>query len=163
MPPSGDEPLRRHETDRCEEAALKNYIGEILFATASSPEQRQQGLSWVRDGVSTSKLAQSLDPIARDDELRKKCEKCEEVGLESWGKIMTYLAAEARNKRDAATGGGLSGLVWKMRGTQKLEEDVENLEGEEEGVVMRLNKLRSKMLRDEYAELDRKYARTFVF
>ncbi|KAG9201778.1 hypothetical protein G6514_005394 [Epicoccum nigrum] len=163
VPPSGDEPLRRHETDRCEEAALKNYIGEILFATASSPEQRQQGLSWVRDGVSTSKLAQSLDPITRDDELRKKCEKCEEVGLESWGKIMTYLAAEARNKRDVATSGGLSGLVWKLRGTQKLEEDVENLEGEEEGVVMRLNKLRSKMLRDEYAELDRKYARTFVF
>jgi hypothetical protein len=163
VPLSGDEPLRRHETDRCEEAALKNYIGEILFATASSPEQRQQGLSWVRDGVSTSKLAQSLDPITRDDELRKKCEKCEEVGLESWGKIMTYLAAEARNKRDSATSGGLSGLIWKMRGTQKLEEDVENLEGEEEGVVMRLNKLRSKMLRDEYAELDRKYARTFVF
>ncbi|KAF1365904.1 hypothetical protein EJ07DRAFT_94053 [Lizonia empirigonia] len=164
VPPSGDETLLRREKDRCEEAALKNYIGEILFATAgSSSEQRQQGLSWVRDGVSTSKIAQSLDPISGDDELRKKCEKCEEVGLESWGKIMTYLAAEARNKRDSATGGGMTGLIWKMRGTQKLEEDVENFEGEEEGVVMRLNKLRSKMLRDEYAELDRKYARTFVF
>lgn len=164
VPPSGDETLRRKETDRCEEAALKNYIGEILFATAgSSSEQRQQGLSWVRDGVSTSKIAQSLDPISANDELRKKCEKCEEVGLESWGKIMTYLAAEARDKRDSATGGGLTGLIWKIRGTQKLEEDVDNFEGEEEGVVMRLNKLRSKMLRDEYAELDRKYARTFVF
>ncbi|XPS94471.1 hypothetical protein M3J09_003783 [Ascochyta lentis] len=164
VPPSGDEPLLRNEKDRCEEAALKNYIGEILFATAgSSSEQRQQGLSWVRDGVSTSKIAQSLDSISGNDELRKKCEKCEEIGLESWGKIMTYLAAEARDKRDAATRGGLTGLIWKIRGTQKLEEDVENFEGEEEGVVMRLNKLRSKMLRDEYAELDRKYARTFVF
>ncbi|KAJ4366638.1 hypothetical protein N0V95_000139 [Ascochyta clinopodiicola] len=164
VPPSGDEPLLRDEKDRCEEAALKNYIGEILFATAgSSSEQRKQGLSWVRDGVSTSKIAQSLDSITGNDELRKKCEKCEEIGLESWGKIMTYLAAEARDKRDAATSGGLTGLIWKMRGTQKLEEDVENFEGEEEGVVMRLNKLRSKMLRDEYAELDRKYARTFVF
>jgi hypothetical protein len=164
VPPSGDETLLRQQKDRCEEAALKNYIGEILFATAgSSSEQRQQGLSWVRDGVSTSKIAQSLDPISTDDELRKKCEKCEEVGLESWGKIMTYLAAEARDKRDAATSGGLTGLIWKMRGTQKLEEDVDNFEGEEEGVVMRLNKLRSKMLRDEYAEMDRKFARTFVF
>ena len=164
VPPSGDEPLRRHETDRCEEAALKNYIGEILFATASSPEQRQQGLSWVRDGVSTSKIAQSLEPISAEDGLRKKCEKCEEVGLESWGKIMTYLAAEARDKRDTAVNGGiLTRMIWKIRGTQKLEEDVENMEGEEEGVVMRLNKLRSKMLRDEYAELDRKYSRTFVF
>lgn len=164
VPPSGDETLLRKETDRCEEAALKSYIGEILFATAgSSSERRQQGLSWVRDGVSTSKIAQSLDPISANDELRKKCEKCEEVGLESWGKMMTYLAAEARDKRDSAASGGLTGLIWKIRGTQKLEEDVENFEGEEEGVVMRLNKLRSKMLRDEYAELDRKYARTFVF
>ena len=163
VPPSGDETLLRKEVDRCKEAALKNYIGEILFVTAKSPEQRQQGLSWVREGVSTSKIAQSLDPIHADDELRKKCEKCEEVGLESWGKIMTYLAAEARDKRDAATSGGLTGLAWKLWGTKKLEEDVENFEGEEEGVVMRLNKLRSKMLRDEYAEMDRKYARIFVF
>lgn len=163
--PSGDEPLLRREKDRCEEAALKTYIGEILFATArSSSEQHQQGLAWVRDGVSTSKIAQSLDQISGDDELRKKCEMCEEVGLESWGKIMTYLAAEAREKRDGAVNGGfLTRMIWKYRGIHRLEENVENFEGEEEGVVMRLNKLRSKMLRDEYAEMDRKYARTFVF
>ncbi|KAF1838746.1 hypothetical protein BDW02DRAFT_564606 [Decorospora gaudefroyi] len=164
VPPSGDEPLLRKESDRCEEAALKNYIGEILFATAgSSPAQRKQGLSWVRDAVSTSKLAQSLDPIRTNDDIRKKCEQCEEVGLEAWGKIMTYLAAEAREKRDAATNGGLRSLLWKIRGTKGLEEEVESLEGEEEGVTMRLNKLRRKMLKEEYEDLDRKYARTFVF
>lgn len=164
VPPSGDEPLVRKDIDRCEEAALKNYIGEILFATAgASSAQQQQGLAWVRDGVSTSKIAQSLDAVSAKDEIRKKCEQCEEVGLESWGKIMTYLAAEARDKRDAAKAGGLSGLIWKLRGTQRLEEDAENLEDEEEGVTMRLNKLRGKMLKEEYAELDRKFARTFVF
>jgi hypothetical protein len=164
VPPSGDEPLRRKESDRCEEAALKNYIGEILFATAgSSSSQRQQGLSWVRDAVSTSKLAQSLEVIRANDDFRKKCEKCEEVGLESWGKIMTYLAAEAREKRDHAKSGGLQGLVWKIKGTKNLDEKVEDLEGEEEGVILRLNKLRSRMLKEEYAEMDRKYARTFVF
>jgi hypothetical protein len=164
VPPSGDEPLLRKEADRCEEAALKTYIGEILFATAaSSPTQRQQGLSWVRDGVSTSKLAQSLDPIRVDDALRKKCEQCEEVGLESWGKIMTYLAAEAKEKRDVAKGGGLQSLIWKIRGTEGLEKDVEEKEDEEEGVTMRLNKLRSRMMKEEYADMDRKYARTFVF
>lgn len=164
VPPSGDEPLLRKESDRCEEAALKNYIGEILFATAgSSSTQRQQGLSWVRDGVSTSKIAQSLNAIRTNDDLRKKCEKCEEVGLESWGKIMTYLAAEAREKRDKAKNGGLSSLMWKVKGTKTLDEEVEKLEGEEEGVTLRLNKLRSKMLKEEYEEMDRKYARTFVF
>jgi hypothetical protein len=164
VPPSGDETLLRTEADRCEEAALKTYIGEILFATAaSSASQRQQGLSWVREGVSTSKLAQSLDPIRANDDLRKKCEQCEEVGLEAWGKIMTYLAAEARDKRDQATSGGLTGLMWKVRGTKGVEQQVEDLEGEEDGVTMRLNKLRSRMLKEEYAEMDRKYARTFVF
>lgn len=164
VPPSGDEPLLRREAERCEEAALKTYIGEILFATAgSSSSQRQQGLSWVRDGVSTSKIAQTLDSMRADSNLRKKCEKCEEVGLESWGKIMTYLAAEANEKRNVAHNGGLQGLIWKVRGTQGLDKDVEDLEGEEEGVVLRLNKLRSHMLKEEYAEMDRKYARTFVF
>ncbi|KAF1913615.1 hypothetical protein BDU57DRAFT_520554 [Ampelomyces quisqualis] len=164
VPTSGDEALVRKEADRCEEAALKTYIGEILFATAgSSTKQRQQGLSWVRDGVSTSKIAQTLDSMRANDALRKKCEQCEEVGLESWGKIMTYLAAEAKEKRNVAHSGGLQGLIWKLRGTQDLDKDVEDLEGEEEGVILRLNKLRSRMLKEEYADMDRKYARTFVF
>ncbi|OAL56915.1 hypothetical protein IQ07DRAFT_582202 [Pyrenochaeta sp. DS3sAY3a] len=164
VPPTGDEPLQRRETDRCDEAALKNYIGEILFATAgSSATQRQQGLAWVRDAVSTSKLAQSLDPIAAHDALRKKCEGCEEIGLEAWGKIMTYLAAEAREKADAAHGGGVSGLLWRVWGTKGVDDAVEDLEGEAEGVMLRLNKLRAKMLKEEYAEMDRKYARMFVF
>ena len=53
--------------------------------------------------------------------------------------------------------------MWKVKGTKDLDEKVEDLEGEEEGVILRLNKLRSKMLKEEYAEMDRKYARTFVF
>jgi hypothetical protein len=172
LPPTGDEPLLRRPEDRCDEAALKNYIGEILFATSTSTssssasvtQQRQQGLSWVRDAVSTAKTAQSIPAIASSDDLRKKCEQCEEVGLEAWGKIMTFLAAEAREKKKAATTGwGLNRLMWKLWGTQKLEVDAENLEGEEEGVTMRLNKLRAKMLKDEYEDMDRKYARTFVF
>jgi hypothetical protein len=164
VPPSGDEPLVRKEVDRCEEAALKTYIGEILFATAGpSPTQRQQGLSWVRDGVSTSKIAQTLTLIQENDALRKKCEQCEEVGLESWGKIMTYLAAEAKEKRDSVKSSWVQRLLWTMRGTEGLDKDVEEKEDEEDGVTMRLNKLRSRMLKEEYAEMDRKYARTFVF
>ncbi|KAJ4293132.1 hypothetical protein N0V90_008414 [Kalmusia sp. IMI 367209] len=162
---TGDEPLLRRPEDRCEEAALKSYIGEILFATATSSPQRTQGLSWVRDAVSTAKTAQSLPVISSSQTLRKKCEQCEEVGLEDWGKMMTYLAAEAREKRDAASSGFINRLLWKVwpGGTRRLHEDVENLEGEEEGVVMRLNKLRGKMLKEEYEDMDKKYGRTFVF
>ncbi|KAF2022130.1 hypothetical protein BU24DRAFT_417789 [Aaosphaeria arxii CBS 175.79] len=164
LPPTGDEPLRRSEEDRCEEAALKNYIGEILFATAgSSSVQRQQGLNWVRDGVSVAKLAQSLDVVQRDPARKKKCEQCEEIGLESWGKIMTYLAAEARDKRDKVKSGGITNLTWKLWGTQQLDKDVQDLEDEEEGVTMRLNKVRGRMMREEYAEMDRKYSRAFAF
>jgi hypothetical protein len=163
LPPTGDEPLLRRDEDRCEEAVLKNYIGEILFATAGSSSQRQQGLNWVRDGVSTAKIAQSFDIIAKDPERKKKCELCEEVGLESWGKIMTYLAAEAREKRDSAQAGGITNLLWKLKGRQELDKQVEDLEDEEEGVTLRLNKLRGKMLKEEYEEMDRKYGRTFAF
>jgi hypothetical protein len=164
VPPTGDEPLRRRDEDRCEEAALKNYIGEILFATAgSSSKQREQGLNWVRDSVSTAKIAQSLDVVHNDPTQYKKCEQCEEVGLESWGKIMTYQAAEAREQRDRAKTSGLASLKAKLWGTTDLEKRVEDLEDEEEGVVMRLNKVRGKMLREEYEEMDKKYARTFVF
>jgi hypothetical protein len=164
VPPTGDEPLRRREEDRCEEAALKNYIGEILFAIAgSSSAQRQQGLNWVRDGVSTSKIAQSLDVVHTDPARKKKCESCEEVGLESWGKMMTYLAAEAREKRDSAKSGGITNLRSKLWGTIELDKKVEDLEDEEEGVILRLNKLRGRMLREEYDEMDKKYSRTFVF
>lgn len=168
LPPTGDEPFVRTEAERCEEAALKNYIGEILFATATSPAQRKQGLDWVRDGVSTAKMAQSFDVIKKDTKSRKKCETCEEVGLESWGKMMTYLAAEAREQLDAVekgSGWGIKGL-WKWAtgpGKETLEKRVEELEDEEEGVTMRLNKLRGRMLREEYAEMDRKYGRIFAF
>ncbi|KAF2192606.1 hypothetical protein K469DRAFT_717169 [Zopfia rhizophila CBS 207.26] len=164
LPPTGDETFLRREEDLCEEAALKNYIGEILFVTAgSSDSQRQQGLNWVRDGVSTAKTAQGLDEINADSGRRKRCQQCEEVGLEAWGKIMTFLSAEAKEKRASAKSGSWRNLTWKFRDTGKLDEEFENLEGEEEGVTLRLAKLRDKMLKEEYEEMDRKYSKTFVF
>lgn len=165
LPPTGDEVLLRRPEYRCEEAALKSYIGEILFALADSPSGRVQGLSWVRDAVSTAKTAQSLPVTQSTPSLRKKCETCEEVGLEAWGKIMTYLAAEAREKKQRVEQSPVQRLWWSLwpGAKQQIDQDIEDKEGEEEGVVMRLNKLRAKMLREEYEEMDRKYARTFVF
>ncbi|KAF2205871.1 hypothetical protein GQ43DRAFT_436609 [Delitschia confertaspora ATCC 74209] len=163
LPPSGDEPLLRREEDQCEEAALMNYIGEILFATAVSESQRQQGLRWVRDGVSAAKSAQLKEKIQADSERKVKCQQCEEVGLESWGKIMTFLTAEAKEKQTKAKSGGITGLIWKLRVTQQIDERVEELEQEEEGVTLRLAKLRDTMLKEYYAEQDMKYAKTFVF
>jgi hypothetical protein len=163
LPPTGDEALLRKVEDQCEEAILMNYIGEILFATAGSESQRQQGLYWVRDAVSKAKAAQYSDKISKDPERKKKCQQCEEVGLESWGKIMTSLVAEAKEKRDKAKSGWITSLIWKWRGTEQLDKAIEDLDGEEEGVTMRLAKLRNRMLKDYYAEQDLKYARTFVF
>ena len=76
---------------------------------------------------------------------------------------MTYLAAEAREEREVAKGWGFKGLMWKLWGMGELETKIEDLEGEEEGVIMRLNKLRSRMLREEWDELDRRYNRLFAF
>lgn len=172
VPPTGNETFRRVDTDRCDEAALKNYIGELLFVT-SPPSSRVMpsqtkvpaGLSWVRDSVSTAKQAQSIPGIVADAAQRKKCETCEEVGLESWGKIMTYLTAQAQEDLDGVRRGwGPRALWWKaVRGTEELENRVEDLQEEEEGVTMRLGKLRNRMLIEERAETDKKFARRFVF
>ncbi|ORY09245.1 hypothetical protein BCR34DRAFT_568809 [Clohesyomyces aquaticus] len=173
LPPTGDETLLRRQEDLCTEASLKSYIGEILFATAGSngsssiaPKIRHQGLTWVRDAVSTATLAQTLDIIAADPAKKKQCQMCEEVGLEAWGKMMMYLAAEAREQRDAVKGSSVKALVGRVGwgpGREEVEKRVEDLEGEEEGVAMRLAKLRHRIRQEEFADMDRKYARTFVF
>ncbi|PVH94550.1 hypothetical protein DM02DRAFT_618530 [Periconia macrospinosa] len=170
LPPTGDEPFLRIDTDRCEEAALKTYIGEILFATAGPTSYTLQtaktpGLSWVRDSVSTAKQAQSIPGIQAEVPRRRRCETCEEVGLEAWGKIMTYLAAQAKEDLEGVKRGwGPRALAYKLLwGTDALEARIEDLEEEEDGVAMRLHKLRVKVHREETAEHRRKYARTFVF
>ncbi|CAI6335600.1 unnamed protein product [Periconia digitata] len=173
LPPTGDDPFLRKDTQRCEEAALKSYIGEILFATANAtarsrrgaPADQTPGLSWVRDAVSTSKQAQSIPAVEADSSIRKHCETCEEIGLEAWGKILTYLVASARDDIAAVKRGwGPSALAYKYYwGLDQLEQKAEDLAEEEIGVTMRLHKLRMKVYGELLREQDRKHARTFVF
>jgi len=159
LPPTGDEPLLRKEEDVCDEAILMNHIGEILFATAKSKSQREQGLHWVRDAVEQAKSAQSIPVISMDPKRKEKCQQCEEVGLESWGKIMTYLIAEAEQQRENAK----SSWLTTQSGVKKAEEAVKELEVQEGDVAQRLSRLRQKMLQEFWADEDMKFARKFAF
>ncbi|KAF2741335.1 hypothetical protein EJ04DRAFT_507160 [Polyplosphaeria fusca] len=164
LPPTGNEPLLRSPEDMCDEAALKNYIGEILFTTAgSSISQRTQALNWIREAVSNAKAAQSIDSISAELTRKRKCQVCEEVGLENWGKIMTFLAADAKEQLDRVHSGGLTGKIGKIWGTKELEQKAQDLEDEEWGVMMRLSKLRKKMLTEDWDDRERKFGRIFVF
>ncbi|KAI4135854.1 MAG: hypothetical protein LQ347_000307 [Umbilicaria vellea] len=112
--PTGDEQATRTPAATCEEAGLMTYIGEILFASPSTPsrgsslfsssknvphQSKQAGLSWTRDAVDLSEktLQDVLDkPVNPSDarEAKKRCSECLGVGLENWAKMVDRMVRE---------------------------------------------------------------------
>lgn len=129
--PTGDEQATRTPAAACEEAGLMTYIGEILFASPSTPSQKasffsssknvrqsqaqQAGLSWTRDAVDLSEktLQEVLDkPVNPSDarEAKKRCSECLEVGLGNWAKMVDRMVREeheehARKTKSQGTSG----------------------------------------------------------
>jgi hypothetical protein len=108
-PPDGTSPPPRDAKERCEEAALMTYIGEILYATAStaSPANgREEGLAWTREAVDIAEeelRGRGIgDGDARAKEARATCRQCLETGLGNWGKMVARLAREERERRKSA-------------------------------------------------------------
>jgi hypothetical protein len=153
LPPTGDEPLLRTLEDVCEEATLMNFIGEILFATASSDAQHSAGLSWAREAVQTAK---SYTSQPEDNKARRKCMECEEAGLDNWSKMMGRLVTDAKAKAEKVPG-------WKgWIGLGANTEEVEKLQAEEKDVLKRLEKVSDIIMQEKYEEADRAAARMFV-
>ncbi|KAJ2905974.1 hypothetical protein MKZ38_003457 [Zalerion maritima] len=97
--PDGSSPPKRDAAERCEEAALNAYIGEIIFATGS----QESGLAWTREAVDVSEeqmhnIKESPSPGVQgwipdrkeqdDSSYRtnalKHCEECLRTGLVNW-------------------------------------------------------------------------------
>jgi len=102
-PPSGDEPLTRSlPADACKEAEIMTYIGEVLFASSTSPTQRKAGVRWTREAV---EVAESADgqmagkSSAGSREAREECRRCMGVGMENWLKMVRRLG-ERRGEGD---------------------------------------------------------------
>lgn len=111
-PPDGTSPPPRDAKERCEEAALMAYIGEILYATApnsslssgNSPSGQEEGLAWTREAVDIAEEELRGRGIAdaaagRAKEAKVTCRQCLETGLGNWGKMVGRLAREERERK----------------------------------------------------------------
>ncbi|KAJ4857035.1 hypothetical protein T069G_07932 [Trichoderma breve] len=98
-PPDGTQPPWRSTLERCQEAALNLYIGEILYATGS----RDEGLAWTRDGVDLAEEQLRDSKLPQDArETKSTCRNCLSTGLGNWSIMVSRLAKDEKEKK--ATG-----------------------------------------------------------
>ena len=125
-PPDGNELPKRDGKEICEEAGLMVYIGEILFAsksqsnstskpkstsrsTSPATSQEEDGLAWTRQAVDVAEST-FIHPDT-DNEGRKRCLECLDVGLGNWRKMVGKLVVaenEERGRRRERSGVGRS-------------------------------------------------------
>ncbi|KAM0251752.1 hypothetical protein ACHAP5_001413 [Fusarium lateritium] len=96
-PPSdGTQPPWRSPLERCQEASLSLWIGEILFSSSS----KDDGLSWTRDSVDVAEeQLRNMDLLTADKAAKKTCRECLSAGLGNWGKMVTKLAREEEQRQ----------------------------------------------------------------
>lgn len=109
-PADGESPPVRDARERCEEAALSLYIGEIIYASKA----REDGLAWTREAVDLAEeQLHKLNASANSDSdpaAKKTCKDCLSSGLDNWAKMVGRLAREEREK-EAATAASSAGSL----------------------------------------------------
>ena len=100
-PPDGTQPPWRSPEERCQEASLNLYIGEILYTSSS----REDGVAWTREGVDIAEqelreLSQSGGPVPAKD----RCRECLKTGLDNWAVMVARLAQEEQLRRESKPG-----------------------------------------------------------
>lgn len=115
-PPDGALPPWRSAHERCQEASLDLYIGEILYATGS----REDGLAWTRDGVDLAEeqLRKSSANVKGGDD-KRICRECLVTGLGNWSTMVSRLAKVERAKAES---GSKSSLFSFWNSSQKAED-----------------------------------------
>jgi hypothetical protein len=103
-PPSdGTSPLERSAKERCEEAGIMTYIGEILYASKTSKTSKDDGLAWTREAVDIAE--EELRGKAVENEAKETCKQCLKVGLGNWS-LMVAKMAKAEKDAKASSGSG---------------------------------------------------------
>ncbi|KAI0425281.1 hypothetical protein F5Y09DRAFT_322119 [Xylaria sp. FL1042] len=98
-PPNGESPPVRDAKERCEEAGLNLYIGEIIYAAGKS---REDGLAWTREAVDLAEeQLHALGPSSPDVAAKQTCKECLDSGLQNWAKMAARLAREEREKEES--------------------------------------------------------------
>lgn len=154
-PSDGNEPPTRDAEERCAEAALMAWIGEIMYASASDNSGRENGLAWTRESVDVAE--EELRGVGLDKGGRKVCRQCLETGLGNWNRMVEKLAKEERRRKKD---GGTVKKGWFGGGTNEVVgEGVGRWEAEEELVRMRYKRARDVL--DGEAKADA--SRMFIF
>lgn len=134
-PPDGTQIPWRSPEERCQEASLNLYVGEILYATKSKVD----GLSWTRDGVDLAEeQLRELKLVDKTPSTQKVCRECLSTGLENWKAMVSNLAAAEKRKAKAG-GSNASGIFSFMTGAQEVEG---RWEAEEAVVTQRVRRTR---------------------
>ena len=101
-PDEGTNPPQRGPKERCEEAGIMTYIGEILYASKQSSTSREDGLAWTREAVDVAEEELRRKGIEKD--AKKTCQQCLEVGLGNWTTMVKRMAMEEKEKKAASSG-----------------------------------------------------------
>jgi len=111
----GDEPYVRTAASDCEDAALMNHVGEILYAatltqqrSAGTDRRRREALSWTRDAVRIAETGAADTRLG--DDVKERCMQCLGAGLENWSKMVGALAQDEKL-------GGVSGTSQESTGS----------------------------------------------
>ncbi|KAF3010293.1 hypothetical protein E8E14_004636 [Neopestalotiopsis sp. 37M] len=147
-PPDGTSPPIRDAQERCEEAGLNLYIGEIMYASRSAASVREEGLAWTREAVETAEeqLHKLKSDAEANDEATKTCQECLSTGLDNWTKMASKLAREERERKGSTSAGSSSWFGLWGDGQAKVQE-VGRWEAEEQVVKERTR--RAQELLDE--------------
>jgi hypothetical protein len=98
-PEDGNSVPTRGPLEKCEEAALHLYIGEIIYSSRAS--NREEGLAWTREAVDMAEeQLRMLDTTS--DAARTTCRECLATGLSNWGAMVALLAKEEDVRRQAS-------------------------------------------------------------
>lgn len=136
-PPDGTQPPWRSAEERCQEASLQVYIGEILYATSS----KDDGLSWTRDGVDLAEeQLRSIGDSEGTKETKRLCRECLGTGLDNWRTMVSRLAAAEKAKEES---GSTQKGMFSFWGTSK--EPTDRWAAEEAVVLERVRRTREIM------------------
>jgi hypothetical protein len=133
-PSDGASPPLRGSKERCEEAGIMTYIGEILYASKASKTSGEDGLAWTREAVDIAE--EELRGKRVDKEGKKTCKQCLDVGLGNWA-AMVYLLAKQEKEAKGQNGKGIS---WLSFGSETPEEIPGRWESEEQVVKERIRR-----------------------
>ncbi|KAK2629801.1 hypothetical protein QTJ16_000621 [Diplocarpon rosae] len=129
-PDDGTTPPLRTPKERCEEAGIMAYIGEILYASKKTRSSREDGLAWTREAVDLAE--EELRRNTADKDGQKKCKECLEVALGNWMAMVERMASDEKEKKSSSSGGWL--------GFGKEQNDAGRWESEEKVVLERVRR-----------------------